>query len=82
LDGNFYNKGKAYFLLRSFALTQKNQKVKTQQSSHRTRLDAGSLLRLPTAPTTQAIVVIEINLVIVLKKLRRSDMFVAMGFNP
>ena len=33
--------------LRSFGLTQKNQKVKTQQSSSRTRPDAGPLLCRP-----------------------------------
>ena len=37
--------------LRSFGLTQKNQKVKTQQSSFRTRPDAGPLLCPPSAPT-------------------------------
>jgi hypothetical protein len=35
------------FFLCSFGLTQKNQKVKTQQSSYRTRPDAGPLLRQP-----------------------------------
>jgi hypothetical protein len=37
-----------YFFLHSFGLTQKNQKVKTQQSSSRTRPDAGPLLCRPT----------------------------------
>ncbi|OOG69931.1 hypothetical protein B0E43_19670 [Algoriphagus sp. A40] len=31
-------------------MTQKDQKVKTQQSSYRTRPDAGPLLRRATAP--------------------------------
>ena len=36
-----------HFFFRSFGLTQKNQKVKTQQSSSRTRPDAGPLLCRP-----------------------------------
>jgi hypothetical protein len=39
------------FSLCSFALKQKNQKFKTQQSSNRTWPDAGPLLRQPTAPS-------------------------------
>jgi hypothetical protein len=39
------------FSHRSFALKQKNQKFKTQQSSNRTWPDAGPLLRQPTAPS-------------------------------
>ena len=42
--------------LRSFGLTQKNQKVKTQQSSHRTRPNAGPLLRQPPRPSKLSLV--------------------------
>jgi hypothetical protein len=39
-----------FLLFRPFGLIQKDQKIKTQQSSSRTRPDAGPLLRQPTAP--------------------------------
>ena len=45
-----------FFTLCSFGLTQKNQKVKTQQSSYRTRPDAGPLLRQPPRLSKQRFV--------------------------